>query len=320
MLRTKKNIVILVFTILIVVTVGSELFARFVLGLGTPPLLISHPRIEYMFKPDQDVYRFHNHIVVNQYGMRSEPFPANRQEAEIRIMVFGDSIINGGSVTDHEDLATSLLKTRLQNELDEQVVVGNISAGSWGPGNWLAYAKEFGFFDADILILVVSSHDFADNPTFEPLDNNIYPTEKPLFAFLEGVSRYLPRYFPGRRDLSESAEVNLTSSNIREQDAQKGLGDLRDFLELGLTQVETVIVFQYWDEEEIANGSAKEGYYKIKSTCEDVGLTPISLASYFIETIQNDEDPFRDNIHPNELGQRLISEVIFQYLPALVHK
>lgn len=50
----------------------GEIFARYYLGLGTPPLSIRHPKIEYMYKPNQDGYRFGNHFIFNQYGMRSE--------------------------------------------------------------------------------------------------------------------------------------------------------------------------------------------------------------------------------------------------------
>lgn len=40
---------------IVAIVVGGEVFARLYLGLGTPPLSISHPAIEYMFKPNQDV-------------------------------------------------------------------------------------------------------------------------------------------------------------------------------------------------------------------------------------------------------------------------
>lgn len=94
--------------------VGGELFARWVLGLGTPPLSMTHPSIEYLYQPSQDVRRFGNRILINAYGMRSPDFPAHKQDPdERRIMVFGDSVLNGGAQTDHEALATSILSRQL---------------------------------------------------------------------------------------------------------------------------------------------------------------------------------------------------------------
>lgn len=55
--------------------VGGEVVARFVLGLGDPPLSVAHPTIEYLLKPNQVVHRFGNRYLVNQYGMQSEPLP-----------------------------------------------------------------------------------------------------------------------------------------------------------------------------------------------------------------------------------------------------
>ena len=177
--------------------VSGEWWARAVLGLGDPPLSITHPRIEYLYAPNQDVRRFGKRFFVNDYSMRSAPLAARKGADERRVLVFGDSVVNGGNLTDHQDLAT----TRLAHDLlpfagGNKVVVGNVSAGSWGPGNWLAYSQTYGFFEADVVVLVASSHDVADNPTFAPLDPNTHPTRKPLLALTEGLTRYLPRYLP----------------------------------------------------------------------------------------------------------------------------
>ena len=200
--------------------VSLELFARYGLGLGTPPLSVVHPTIEYLYKPDQDVYRFGNHFIVNHYGMRSRDFSAHKSDlAEYRVMVFGDSVVNGGNLTDHANLATTMLESRLSDRLKRPVIVGNISAGSWGPGNWLAYGKEYGFFDADCVILVISSHDAEDNPTFEPLNPNTHPTEKPLLALSEAVFRYLPRYLPAAiRDVIDHRQTDRQTDRQTELD------------------------------------------------------------------------------------------------------
>src|SRR3954468_7045308 len=68
--------------------VAGELFARFYLGLGDPPLSIADPQIEYLFKPDQDCRRFGRRIHYNHYSMRAEDFPEHKaQPNELRVLV-----------------------------------------------------------------------------------------------------------------------------------------------------------------------------------------------------------------------------------------
>ena len=66
-------------------------------------------------------------------------------------------------------MATTRLENKLAESLDRPVLVANIAAGSWGPPNILAYLRRFSFFDADVVVIVLNSPDYADAPTFEPL-------------------------------------------------------------------------------------------------------------------------------------------------------
>ena len=160
---------------------GGEMFSRFYLGLGNPPLWEFHPTMAFLFKPNQRVHRFGNLFITNRYGMRSDDFPPQKlNPQELRVLVFGDSVVNGGNLTDHSRLATTLLAKRLSASLARPIVVGNASAGSWGPPNELAYLQQFGFLDAYLIILVLSSSDYDDTPNFEPLDPLIRPTETPV--------------------------------------------------------------------------------------------------------------------------------------------
>jgi lysophospholipase L1-like esterase len=292
---------------------GGELFARYYLGLGTPPLSVADPKIEYMFKPDQDVYRFKNHFITNHYGMRSSPFPQEREGHELRIMVFGDSVLNGGNLTDHTDLATSILQKNLSELTANNVVVGNISAGSWGPGNWLAYANKYGFFDSDIVVLVISSHDYADNPTFQPLNPNTHPTGRPFSALTEGITRYLPRYLPHYTSSEDTNETDHFADPPREEVA-KGLEDLKKFLVMAKNSAKFVLVFQHWERDEINKGEAKPGNARIHDLCESIGIIPIQLNPYFQTSIKSEKNPYRDNIHPNQTGQKLMAKAILENL------
>jgi hypothetical protein len=76
----------------------GELGARWILGLGDPPLTVRDPEIEYLFAPNQDVRRFGNRVVYNNVSMRSADrwSMARERPEELRVLVLGDSVINGG--------------------------------------------------------------------------------------------------------------------------------------------------------------------------------------------------------------------------------
>ncbi|MBC2605578.1 hypothetical protein [Pelagicoccus albus] len=275
---------------------------------------MEHPTIEYMAKPNQDLTRLGNRILVNQYGMRSEPF-SPKGSGEYRVMVFGDSVIHGDSQTDHETLATSILQKRISDESEREVIVGNISAGSWGPGNWRAYAEEYGFFDANVVIMIASSHDYIDTPNFAPIDTSKYPTEKPGSAIGEIITRYLPRYLPALKS-SPTGPNNNRVKNFTRQDHERACrDDLKAFLQLALTATPQVIVFQHWQLDEVERGVADEGNTKIGLICQELSILPIQLGPYFAKAIESGEKPYLDLIHPSERGHELIAEAILEHLP-----
>ena len=309
-----KKLTIAILSVSSLAVVG-ELFCKYILGLGTPPLSITHPTIEYLFKPNQNVRRFDNRIIINQYGMRSDNFLSQKQSTnDYRIMIFGDSVINGGNLTDHNNLATTIIQNKLQKSTDNPILVANISAGSWGPGNWLAYAKEYGFFGADRIILVISSHDYADNPSFKPLNPNTHPQKKPVFATQEAVTRYLPRF------LSKIFEQINPPQEIDEipkpnpEAIRQGLHDLEEFLSIAKNTNIDVSIIQYWDKAEVQTGNLQIGNQKIKQIAQKLDISVFQTGEIFQEAYQNREEPFRDNIHPNNKGQELLSEVMLKIL------
>ena len=308
----RKKILIGLVVCFLAAVVGGELLARYVLGLGTPPLLMTHPTIEYLFQPNQDVLRFGKRYLVNAYGMRSENFPKTKTDGrEIRIMMIGDSVINGGTLTDHEELATTIMARELSKSLATKVIVGNISAGSWGPGNWRAYVNEFGFFDADYVVFVMSSHDYADNPTFAPLNPYTHPTRPPFSALTEGISRYLPKYIPFLSATLEEPEKPVVGEDI-----DKGLEDMKAVLEMAKAQMgKRVMVFLHLEQCEIKEQKLLEGYYRITDLCKKLDIPVVSLESYFKNAISAGNNPYRDNIHPNVEGQKVIAAAIMENLP-----
>jgi hypothetical protein len=88
---------------------GVEGLARFQLGLGDPPLTIIDETIEYRFAPGH-YRRFGNTVSYNAYSMRSDALP---DAATHRVLVAGDSVVNGGAQTDQTETITGQLSARL---------------------------------------------------------------------------------------------------------------------------------------------------------------------------------------------------------------
>ncbi|MDP3167024.1 MAG: hypothetical protein Q8N06_16435 [Hydrogenophaga sp.] len=302
----------------VVLVVVVELVSRFVLGLGTPPLYEADAGFEYRLRPHQDVQRFGNHIQVNRWGMRSPDFGNTKASAqELRVMVFGDSVVNGGSLIDQTELSTSVLQSALQTRLARPVTVGNISAGSWGPGNWLAYAERFGYFEADVVVLVVGSGDHADNPVFAPLDAD-HPSQAPTLALEEAVLRYLPRYLPQplRGLLKEQTEGTTVSREPGPQDSARGEADLKRFLQLAQGEHRRVIVLHHPDHDEMSSGRYMDGHAQMRDLVQGLSLPFVELRTPYLAA---GPGIYRDNIHHSAQGQQVMADtllmVVLQALP-----
>jgi len=307
---TKRLLFACLFIVLCLI--AGELFARFYVGLGDPPLSIADPKIEYMFKPSSSYWRFGNYVHYNAYSMRSENFPKHKSKPnERRVMLIGDSIINGGNLTDQSELATKRLEKQLSHDLHCPVTVGNISAGSWGPPNEDAYVKRFGFFDADVVVIVLNSLDASDVPTFKPLVgvNPNFPAHKPYSALWEGITRYLPRYLNLSRfgeQAHPAPEPGIDPKNVKES-----MHALRDLIARARKSGAKVFVAQYLTREEM-KGKKLPGYAIIHKTIDKTKATRLTLGPTFIANVKHGGHPYRGPIHPNALGQKLIAKALLK--------
>ena len=310
----KRPIPVLVFFAigLVVLLIGAKLGARYVLGLGDPPLSVADSQIEYMFAPSRTYRRFGNMVAYNQYSMRSDEFPGHKTvPGERRVLVLGDSVVNGGAQTDQSQLATSLLQAKLRNELNSTVYVGNVSAGSWGPPNELAYMRRFGLFDADVIVIEVSSHDADDMPTFEQtvgVDPD-FPDLTPMFALQEAVTRYLPRYLRTAAVAPSPGESAGPSSNPTTPPA-RAVPAFRDMIELARASGARVVVVIHRTRSECDGGPFEPGHAELVAASKDLGIEPIDLGPAFTASLKAGAIPYRDAVHPNATGQQLIYQAL----------
>lgn len=291
-MRKKTRIILL---ILILILIGGEIYLRKSWGFCDAVLVQSDPDFEYIAQPNQRRYRFKKHVRYNEYSQRSEPVDSSA----FIILGLGDSVINGGVLTDQDSLATTLLSKSLSKTLNRKVQVLNISAGSWGPDNCEAYLKRYGTFNAKVAFLLCSSHDAHDNINYQPVVDvhPSFPSHQYFSAYWELMDRYLlPRLLKQEMpsEISKDGKVfNPGFQALAERFHKEGIPF---FIWLHPDKVEVEKGNYNYEGEEIISFCKSSSILLIK------GLDIMSLEEY------------RDNIHVNEKGQRVIADAMSKYL------
>lgn len=304
-----KRVLVWAVCLLVGGMVAAELGARFVLGLGDPPLYRLDPEIEYEHVPMRSHTRFGNSFRLNAYSMRSDAFPERKSTPdELRVMVLGDSIVNGGARVDQADLATEKLRELLKADLRRPVVVGNMSAGSWGPINELAFVKRHGTFDADVLLIVLNSRDDADVPGLEVIGPQ-WPTRTPTLAVEELATNYLVRSLYRLR--GSAAAPPPRSASQREMDVAASKSAFVSLVELARSRGIKVGVIQHASRSELDKGS-EPGHTVIGAWAAEAGVRVWQLAPA-VRAVPGGPDAAylpRDDAHLSAAGQRVLAEVL----------
>ena len=280
-----------------------EIGLRLTIGLGNPPLYVADREIGYLLAPNQKTRRFGNTIATNQYSMRSraiEPKSSDRR----RILLLGDSVVNGSWWTDQSETLDLLLAGRLQD--DSAVETLNASANSWGPRNELAYLERFGLFDADILVLIINTDDlFATQPTSLAVGkSSSYPDRLPALALVELYQLYIapPQAIPELERLEPLLEKRL-EQNLAAITKIKAIAQASD---TKFVLVLTPLL------RELKSGSTENELAARTAVQELVKTEKIA----YIDLLQSWADfpqpefLYRDRIHPSPQGNTKLVEAI----------
>lgn len=290
--------------------VAGEVYLRQVWGFCDSVLMQSDPEFEYIAQPNQNRYRFKKHVIYNEYSQRSNPVDSSA----FIVLGLGDSVLNGGVLTDQDSTATSRLCNDLSVFMGKKVQVLNISAGSWGPDNCEAYLKRYGLFNAKIAFLLCSSHDAHDNINHQPVIDVVpgFSNRQYLLAWGELIDRYLiPRY------LSPYLKFHDSNKIVPTEISKDGKVFNTGFEALVSRFQEARIPFFVWLHPEITELEQKaynqEGE-SILNFCRKDSLCVIRGIDYM-----SSED-YRDNIHLNEKGQQKLALHLEIYLEKIVGK
>lgn len=314
-----------------IVLILVEYLLRWGFGLGRPLLYVPDEAIGYYLAPNQVTRRFGQHIAINQFGQRSDPISADRPPQTLRLMLLGDSLVNGGWWTDqaatlsamvqrdleqvyHQDPSpthlSSLLTPLLPAPPDQPwqtIQVLNVAANSWGPRNQLAYLERFGCFQSQALVLIMNTDDFfGTQPRPEVVGRDLnYADHYPPSALVELWTRspLAKRWHPSPP--SPPPENDLVSTNLQALQAiHRYSHDQACPLALVLSPLKRELAL---------DGGPRpyeiEARARLQAWVESAGIPYLDLLPQFNAT----PDPhglYRDHIHLSDRGTRLVSQLI----------
>ena len=275
----------------------AEGILRF-LGFGSIPLFMEDPDYEYIFAPDQDIHRLGRHFYINHFSMRSDALAI---DDGIRILFFGDSILNGGLPTDNDDLATSILEQNLSIKLKKKIRALNISASGWGPDNAAAYLKKNGNFGAKMIVLIFSSHDYFDNMGFEREVgvNSAFPSKNPFCAITDFVFVYLIPLIEHRI----SPPDNKKKDTMYYQNSEHMNSGWGFFIDYAQKNHLPLLVYLHSDKEEASKGYYNQYGIRLTDFFENAKVPCIQEVN-----LKPNQKFYRDFIHFNKEGQLFMAD------------
>ena len=100
--------IFLIFLSIIILLLSLEIILRLTFGFHNPLLYIADREIGYLLAPNQQVRRLRNRVIINEYSMRSLSLLKPKQG--LRILLLGDSVLNGSWWTDQSDTISAMIK------------------------------------------------------------------------------------------------------------------------------------------------------------------------------------------------------------------
>lgn len=298
---------VLIGGILIVGLIFLEVFLRLAFGFGDPLLYVSDRQIGYLLAPNQNVRRFGNRIQINEYSMRSGTIAATRPDSTLRVLMIGDSIVNGGWWTDQNDTLSETLAAYL-NAFKPSVEVLNASANSWSPRNELAYLQRFGLFQAQILVLVINTDDlFATAPTSLAVghDRN-YPDRKPPSALAEVISRYLLPTPP----MSDALKAVQTKGGDRVGIVLDAIRQIDHLTRQNKARFLLVMTPLLRELEQAPRDYELVARQRLSAFAQIESIQYIDFLTVFNAEIKTPKDVYHDHIHLNPIGNKWVGESI----------
>ena len=300
----KKNITI-IFVLILLVGILFELVLRSKYGFTDAVLVKEDKNFEYIPIP-QKRFRLGKNNFYNTYSQRN----SNLSPTDSVILGFGDSVLNGGTQTEQDSLATTLLSNYLSKKYKKNVLFINVSAGSWGPDNCYAYLKKYGSFGARSILLVVSSHDAHDNMNFEKVVgvNADYPDKQYKYAIVELADRYVYNRYIKKIFEKELNSNRAKNNSLLISKYHKGMAFNSGFMNFKHYTDSchlSLLIYLHAEKEELRARHYDEEGEEIISFCKTNKINLVRELNYEFKP-----SDYRDEIHLSESGQHRMFDIL----------
>jgi lysophospholipase L1-like esterase len=286
-----------------------EFSLRAVYGLGSPALILLDPASGYEFRPNQHLHRFGRRIDYNSQGLRSEPLRPLTAGSE-RILCLGDSVTNGGALTDQSATFPYQLEAELANSgLNVQAL--NASAGGWAPSHEAGFIREHGLFGSKQVVWELGTHDLFGGHDLPAPSNPNFPEHAPFSATGELLSRYVwPRLVGGLKD--DSPLPTPPNDEAERLACLRLLGSTAAFIQSQGAKLVFLLMPEAREFKEPDFAAVAKHDFLEEAT--RLNIPVINPYPDLVSSNQRGQSPLRDAIHPNPLGNRIIAKLVAAYL------
>lgn len=283
---------------------AGELLCR-ALGLHQP-VLYETTAYGYRVQPNQELSRFGNRVFYNAFGLRSEPMTVLPGDGVLRVLCVGDSIANGGAVTDQDDTYPNQLQ-RMLRAAGQRVEVLNASAPGWAIENEAGWLRDNGLFGSRIVILTVGTLDLFQERAGAGTVNGhpSFPGRAPAFGLEDLVMHYVvPRLVldsfadPGAQSEIGTLEI---AREVIERIPMMARAAAKDGAKLVVLFVEQPDRFE--PRAAVVADAKTALFSRLQEQEIAFATTRDAIRSAGGETL------FRDELHPNAWGNRVLAGV-----------
>ena len=299
--------------LLILALAASELVCR-ALGLHTP-VIYETTDYGYRIKPNQDINRFGNRVYINSQGLRSEPMSPLPADGVVRVLCIGDSITNGGTRIDQADTYPYRLQQLMRNG-GNRVEVLNASAPGWAITNEVRWLQRNGTYHSRVVMMVIGTTDlFQEFAGAEIVSvHPSFPGSAPVLALEELVLRYLLPKLQRRSLADPGAQPSAPSLAVAKENIVQ-LQNAADFAaRAGAKSV--VLYVEQPGQLELADTYTSEAKALLFESLRQHGI-PFSNTRDSVERAGG-LTLFRDGLHPNTEGNRVLAKVAANLLAPVV--
>jgi len=277
------------------------------LGLGNPPLYVADPEAGYRLRPHQRLRRWGKRMVINRHSLRNAESVNELPVEGWRVLLLGDSIVHGGTWTDQNQTLSEQVRQFLMPRLGGAGIVLNAAAPSWGPQNQWGYLRQFGTFEAQVVMLLLNTDDlFAPPPTDWPVGRDRqYPRHRPPLALWEALSILLAR--PAQRLATRPPSGDPVADNLLT------IEQMRQFVQ---PQAQFLVALSPLRRELKQPGPRdyeRVARQRLRALLQRGGVPFLDLLPRW-NALANPEILYRDGIHPSPAGNAQLSQAIAEFI------